>query len=69
MSANEFDLAYYLDKIKNHKKEDLLEYVSKRGTVNDVDYYVEVMKKNYPDYNYKKYYVILRNYKPIKGYN
>ena len=62
--STEFDLSYYLDKIKNNQKNDILEYVKSNGTVNDVDYYVEVMKKNYPEYQYKKLYVSLRNYKP-----
>ena len=38
MSEKEFDLSHYLEKIKNHKKEELLNYVSNNGTVNDVDY-------------------------------
>ena len=64
MSEKEFDLSHYLEKIKNHKKEELFNYVSNNGTVNDVDYYVEVMKKEYPDYDYSKLYVQFRNYKP-----
>lgn len=64
MSNKEFDLSHYLSKIENHNKKDILEFVKSKGTVNDVDYYIECMKKEYPNYQYKKLYVSLRNYKP-----
>lgn len=65
--SKEFDLSHYISKIENHNKKDILEYVNSKGTVNDVNYYVETMKKTYPDYKYRKLYVSLRNYKPIQG--
>jgi hypothetical protein len=41
----------YLDKAKNKNRDKLKTYLSKEGTLNDVDYYIEVMKRYYPEYD------------------
>ena len=43
------EISYYLEKVKRKKKGDLVSYVNNEGQLNDIDYYVEVMKKYYPD--------------------
>ena len=39
----------YLDKAKYKNRDKLKTYLSKNGTLNDVDYYIEVMKRYYPN--------------------
>ena len=41
-------IQHYLDKAKYKNRDRLRAYLSKEGTLNDVDYYVEVMKRYYP---------------------
>ena len=43
------EISYYLEKVNSQKKGDLVSYVNNEGQLNDIDYYVEVMKKYYPD--------------------
>ena len=46
---NKQEISYYLEKVNSQKKGDLVSYVNNEGQLNDIDYYVEVMKKYYPD--------------------
>ena len=43
------EISYYLEKVNSQKKGDLVSYVNNEGQLNDIDYYVEAMKKYYPD--------------------
>ncbi len=43
------EISYYLEKANSQKKGDLASYVNNEGQLNDIDYYIEVMKKYYPD--------------------
>ena len=43
------EISYYLEKVNSQRQGELTEYVNNEGQINDIDYYVEVMKKYYPD--------------------
>lgn len=43
------EISEYLKKINSMKKEDLVTYLQNNGRINDIDYYVEVQKKYYPE--------------------
>ena len=42
------EISDYL-KLINKRKDKLKTYVNKEGQINDIDYYIEVMGKYYPD--------------------
>ena len=43
------EISYYLEKVNSQKQGELASIVNNEGTINDIDYYVEVMQKYYPD--------------------
>ena len=43
------EISYYLEKVNSQRQGELTEYVNNEGQINDIDYYVEVMKKYYSD--------------------
>lgn len=42
-------ISEYIRKIHNREPDKLATYVKANGQLNDIDYYVEVMKKYYPE--------------------
>lgn len=42
-------ISEYIRKIHNREPDKLAAYVKVNGQLNDIDYYVEVMKKYYPE--------------------
>ena len=42
-------ISEYIRKIHNREPDKLASYVKVNGQLNDIDYYVEVMKKYYPE--------------------
>jgi hypothetical protein len=43
------EISEYLKKAKELGNTDLVTYISRHGTLNDIDYHIEVMKQYYPD--------------------
>ena len=43
------EISEYIKKANKPKDNDLVAYVNHNGTINDIDYHVEVMKKYYPE--------------------
>ena len=43
------EISEYLKKAKELNDKDLVTYISSHGTINDIDYYIEVMKQYYPE--------------------
>ena len=42
------EIAEHLKKAQELSNKDLVTYISSHGTLNDIDYYIEVMKQYYP---------------------
>ena len=42
-------ISEYLKKVHEKVDDELVTYMSNHGTLNDIDYYVEVMKRYYPN--------------------
>lgn len=43
------EISEYIKLINSKKQDKLKTYVNKEGQINDIDYYIEVMGKYYPD--------------------
>ncbi len=46
--VDEKTISYYLEKAQEKRNEDLKVVLNSNGKINDVDYYVESMRKYYP---------------------